>query len=121
MKTMQVLTPTLHGALDYIAAVGLIIFPLLLGFSGLSAWLSVAGGVGLIAYSLLTDYTFSLAGVLSFKTHLILDLTAAATFAIAPFLFGWTGIVMAYYLVMSGGVIVVVTLSNSQPQQSDPA
>ncbi|MGI9286255.1 MAG: hypothetical protein ACR2P1_12775 [Pseudomonadales bacterium] len=112
MNSIRFLTPTIHGALDYAAAAGLIVLPFLLGFEGLALWLSVAGGAGLIVYSLVTDYTFSVASALSFKTHLLLDLSAAAAFIVAPFLFGWTGLVMGYYFVMAVGVIVVVALTN---------
>ena len=85
-------------------------------FDGLSKWLSVAGGAGLIGYSLLTDYAFGIASVISFRTHLVLDLTAAAAFIAAPFLFGWSGFVMGYYFVMAAGVIAVVALTNSKPE-----
>ena len=80
MNTLRFLTPTLHGALDYAAAAALIVLPFLLGFDGLALWLSVIGGVGLIGYSLLTDYTFSAVSLISFKAHLVLDLAAAAVF-----------------------------------------
>jgi len=119
MNSIRFLTPTTHSALDYAAAAGLITLPFLLGFGGLTLWLSVAGGVGLIGYSLLTDYAFGVSSVLSFKTHLVLDLTAAAVFIAAPFVFGWTGLVMGYYFVMAGGVIVVVALTNSSPATVD--
>lgn len=115
MNSIRFLTPTIHGALDYVAAAGLIVLPFLLGFDGLALWLSVVGGVGLIVYSLVTDYTFSAASMLSFKTHLVLDLAAAAVFIAAPFMFGWTGFVMGYYFVMAAGVIVVVALTNPNP------
>lgn|GEM_PF-3134511 len=52
---LQFLTPALHGVLDYVAAAALIALPFLLGFQGIELWLSVAGGAGLIAYSLLVD------------------------------------------------------------------
>ena len=116
MKTLRFLTPTIHSVLDYVAAAGLIIFPFVLGFDGMALWLSVAGGAGLIAYSLLTDYAFGVAGVFSFKTHLALDLTAAAAFIAAPFIFGWTGLVMGYYFVMAIGVVVVVALTNPETE-----
>ena len=115
MNSIRFLTPTIHSALDYAAAAGLIALPFLLGFDGLSKWLSVAGGAGLIGYSLLTDYAFGIASVISFRTHLVLDLTAAAAFIAAPFLFGWSGFVMGYYFVMAAGVIAVVALTNSKP------
>jgi hypothetical protein len=115
MNSIRFLTPTIHGLGDYAAAAGLIVLPFVLGFDGLALWLSVAGGVGLITYSLLTDYAFSVASVISFKTHLVLDLAAAAVFIAAPFVFGWTGLVMGYYFIMAAGVIVVVALTNANP------
>lgn len=124
MKRFQILTPTIHGALDYLAAAGLIVLPFLLGLGETSAvaqWLSVAGGIGLIAYSLATDYAFGAVGILSFRGHLILDLLAAAAFAVAPFVFGWTGLTMGYYLVMAAGVLVVVALSSAGEQVADMA
>ena len=114
MNSFRFLTPTIHGALDYAAAGGLIIFPVLLGFDGLTLWLSVAGGVGLIGYSLITDYAFSVAPVISFKTHLVLDLAAGAVFIAAPFVFGWTGLVTGYYFVMAAGVSAVVALTGPE-------
>ncbi len=115
MNNIRFLTPTIHGALDYAAAAGLIVLPFLLEFDGLALWLSVAGGVGLILYSLLTAYTFSVASVISFKVHLVLDLAASVVFIAAPFVFGWTGFAMGYYFVMAAGVIVVVVLTDPNP------
>lgn len=112
MRNIRFLTPTVHGLLDYAAAAGLIILPFVLGFDGLAVWLSVAGGVGLIVYSLLTNYAYSIAPVLSFKTHLLLDLAAGAVFVAAPLVLGWTGLVMGYYFVMATGVFIQVALTN---------
>lgn len=105
---MKFLTPAMHGALDYIAALTLIVAPFILGLEGLALGLSVAAGVGLIAYSLLTDYLYSIAKVIPFKLHIIFDTLAAVVFIIAPFLFGFTGIALIYYLVMGFGVLAVV-------------
>lgn len=116
MNSIRFLSPTLHGAGDYAAALALIVLPFLLGFDGVALWLSVAGGVGLIGYSLLTDYTFGAASLIPFKTHLVLDLAAAAAFIAAPFVMGWTGLVMGYYFVMAAGVIVVVLLTNTNAE-----
>ena len=80
----QFLTPTVHGLLDYAAAAGLIVLPFLLGLgatSQLALWLSVAAGIGLVAYSLATDYTFGAVGLFSFRAHLVLDVLAAVRFA----------------------------------------
>ena len=118
---MKFIKPSVHGALDYIAALALIAIPFLLGFEGLALWLSVAGGVGLIAYSLLTDYALSVAKVLPFDFHIIFDSLAAVVFIAAPFVFGFTGIVQIYYIVMGLGVLVVVAFSSkdqAEPKQN---
>lgn len=112
---LQFLSPALHGVLDYLAAGALIVLPFLLGFAGIELWLSVAGGAGLILYSLLTDYRFGLVGVLSFNLHLVLDLTAGVALFAAPFLLGFGAVATLYYPVMAVGVFVVVTFSNRMP------
>lgn len=122
----QILTPTLHGLLDYAAAAGLIVLPFLLGIGEISAlaqWLSVAAGFGLAAYSLATDYAFGVRGVLSFQSHLALDVSAAVAFIAAPFLFGWSGLVFGYYIVMATGVLLVVAVSKpaEKPSRAEAA
>lgn len=110
------LTPTLHGLLDYAAAAGLIVLPFLLDLgavSPLASGLSVVAGIGLVAYSLATDYAFGVFRLLPFRMHLMLDVAAAIVFLAAPFVFGWRGLVLGYYLVMGVGVLAVVALSTT--------
>jgi len=73
---MKFLTVKLHGLGDYAAAAVLIVAPFFLGLkeqSMIAHWASIAGGVGLIIYSLLTDYTYSIAKIIPFKVHLVFD------------------------------------------------
>ena len=112
MNKIQFLTPKIHGILDYVAAVGLIGFPFLLALEGIALWLSVGGGVGLIGYSLLTDYTYGTLPIFSYGTHLALDITAAIAFFASPFIFGFQGATLVYYFVMGAGVTAVVAFSN---------
>lgn len=105
---LQFLTPTQHGALDYIAAGALIVLPFLLGMQGIELWLSVAGGAGLIIYSLLTDYHFGMVKLLNFDLHLVLDLAAGVAFLLAPFVLAFGMVATIYYLIMALGVMAVV-------------
>ena len=110
------LTPTLHGLLDYAAAIGLIVLPFLLDLgavSQLASGLSVVAGIGLVAYSFATDYALGVFRLLSFRAHLVLDVAAAVVFLAAPFVFGWRGLVLGYYLFMGAGVLAVVALSTT--------
>lgn len=115
--TMKFLTPTLHGLGDYAAAAALILGPLFLGIaeqSVIAHWFSIAGGIGLIVYSLLTDYTFSIAKAIPFKAHLLLDAAAGVAFLALPFVLGLDGVVRLYFFVMGAGVLFVVAVSDSQ-------
>lgn len=105
---LQFVTPALHGALDYVAAGALIVLPSVLGLQGIELWLSVAGGAGLILYSLLTDYRFGVVKLLNFDLHLLLDLAAGAAFLIAPFVLGFSAVATIYYPIMALGVMAVV-------------
>lgn len=108
---LQFLNPALHGVLDYFAAGALIVLPFFLGFDGIELWLSVAGGIGLILYSLITDYTFGAVKLVSFDVHLLLDLAAAVAFLAAPFALGFGFLAAIYYPVMAVGVIAVVAFT----------
>ena len=116
---MQFLSPKAHGVLDYIAALTLIIAPFVIGLQQIALWLSVGAGIGLIVYSLLTDYAVSIAKAVPYKLHLFFDGAAALTFIAAPFVLGFTGAAMTYYLVMGVGVLAVVAVSSTSTQVVD--
>ncbi|MEL7538836.1 MAG: hypothetical protein AAFZ58_13945 [Pseudomonadota bacterium] len=111
---MQFLTPTLHGLGDYAAAIVLIAAPFALGISEQSViaqWFSVAGGAGLIVYSLLTDYAYSAVPLIPFNVHLVLDSLAGIAFIGLPFVLGLTGVAMIYFIAMGAGVLLVVAVT----------
>lgn len=113
---MKILSPTIHGFIDYAAAVALIVAPFLVLPSGapqIAVLLSVAAGAALIIYSLITDYSVSARKAIPFKVHLLIDFVAGAAFVVAPFILGFEGITQAYYLVMGAAVIAVVLLTDS--------
>ncbi len=109
MDSIRFISSSLHGMLDYAAAVVLIAVPLMLNFqatSALALWLSVLAGVLLVAYSLITDYGLSVVKLIPFNVHLILDALAGVAFLIAPFLFGFEGLIRWFYL--ANGLIVLL-------------
>ena len=114
---IRFISPQIHGILDYVASVNLIVFPFVLDLGATSAialWLSVGAGVGLFIYSLFTDYAFSVANALPFKLHLALDVAAGAVFIAAIFVLGFEGLVAAYYAVMAIGVFALVAVHESR-------
>ena len=114
--SFRIITPRVHGLLDYMSAIVLILAPSVLEFNEVSPyayWLSVIAGVILILYSLMTDYDFSIGMLIPLKTHLVIDFSAGVLFILWPFIFDFTGLALAYYLVMGFGVLLVVGLTQS--------
>lgn len=112
---IRFISPKLHGAFDYIAGMNLIILPFLLDLGAgnpVGLWLSVGAGAGLIVYSLFTNYSFSAVNAVPFKLHLALDVAAGIVFIAAIFVFGFEGLVAAYYAVMALGVFALVAVTN---------
>ena len=117
--SFRIITPRVHGLLDYMSAIVLILAPSVLEFNEVSPyayWLSVIAGVILILYSLMTDYEFSIGMLIPLKTHLVIDFSAGVLFILWPFIFDFTGLALAYYLVMGFGILLVVGLTQSDEE-----
>jgi hypothetical protein len=114
---MQIISPRLHGVLDYAVAAALIAVPLLLDFAAESiaaTVISVTGGVGLVTYSLLTDYSAGIRQLVPWRVHLALDTVAAVALLAAPFAFGFGGLARGFHLLVAVSVLVVVALSQRE-------
>lgn len=119
---MRFISNQVHGMIDYALAVALIVLPFVLGFQAISPighWLSVGAGAGLFVYSLLTGYSLGLRKMIPYGAHLALDFAAGLVFLAAPFVFGFTGQVQAYFLAVGVAVVLVVLLSD--PKEASPA
>ena len=115
----RIISSGVHGILDYVSAIVLILVPGVLAFDEISPfayWLSVIAGCVLILYSLMTDYEFSIGMFIPLRIHLVLDFSAGILFILWPFIFDFTGLAMAYYLVMGFGILLVVALTQSDEE-----
>ena len=112
---LRMITPTLHGVIDYSAGVGLILAPFLLQLGDstqMAIWVSVAMGGAVLVASALTDYRLGLLRTIPFGGHLAIDLVAATAFILTPFLLNMQGLDMHYYLTNAAIVYLVVGLSD---------
>ena len=88
---MRFIPTRLHAPLDYIVGAGLIAAPWIFQFSDLTTptVLSIVLGVGLIAYSLVTNYELGVWRVAPMAVHNLFDVAAGAVAVAAPWLFGF--------------------------------
>ncbi len=123
MNAIRFVPTWLHGYFDYIGGIGLIAAPFVFGFfshGGMPVILPMVLGIGLIVYSLLTNYERGLPGLkfIPMPVHLILDFLAAALLAVSPFLFGFSNQAPNVWLphVVAGiTVIILVLVSQTRP------
>ena len=125
MNSIRFVPSSVHSIFDFIGGIALIACPFIFGFysmGGIAVILPIVLGVGLILYSLLTDYERGLPGLkfISMQVHLILDFIAAVFLIAAPFLFGFANQGLNVWLpfVVAGvGVILLVLVSQTHAYQ----
>lgn len=118
--TIRFLPQHIHGALDYVVAVTLIVVPFILNLrqdSEFAHWLSVAAGVGLFLYSLATDYSVGVVSAISIRQHLALDFMAGALFVILAVVAGFETEAAVFYGVIGAAVLAVVAVTDLGPSR----
>jgi hypothetical protein len=123
MNTIRFVPTQVHGIFDYIGGIGLIASPFIFGFysmGGIAVILPIVLGIGLILYSLLTNYERGIPGLkfIPMPVHLVFDFVAAAFLAVAPFLFSYSNQGLNVWLpqVVAGiAVILLVIVSQTHP------
>ena len=88
---MRFIPTRFHAPLDYIVGAVLIAGPWIFQYSdsGAATAISIVLGIGLIAYSLFTNYELGLWKVAPMAVHNLIDIVAGALLVAAPWLFGF--------------------------------
>lgn len=98
---MRFLPTRVHGVLDYTVGALLVFLPIVGGFADpptAAAAVPVALGLAALLYSAVTAYEWGAVGLLSMRTHLLLDLGSGVLLAASPWLFGFSDRVWAPHL-----------------------
>lgn len=99
---MRFINTRVHGMMDYLMGILLIISPWLFGFAhgGPAQWVPIILGLGALVYSMITDYEMGLLKILSMKVHLGIDLIAGLFLATSPWIFGFSQEVYLPHLIL---------------------
>jgi hypothetical protein len=115
--SIRVLSTNIHGAIDYLYGLGLIVFPWAGGFADLPIardLLIVAGGFTM-GYSMLTRYEWGMAKVVPMKTHLLLDFLVGVLLIAAPYVGGFSKRVWVPFVVFGAFAIVASLITKKMP------
>ncbi|MDB5477936.1 MAG: hypothetical protein JWM96_431 [Alphaproteobacteria bacterium] len=110
----------IHAIIDYIVGAALIAAPWVLGFaaeadtnsaSAYATWTAVGVGVLLLCMSLITKYEYSLAKIVAFPTHLVMDMVAGLFLALSPWLFNFADFVYMPHVIVGCGEILIAFMT----------
>ena len=117
MKAIRFIPTGIHAYFDYIGGIGLLAAPFVFGFfrfGGPAVIIPMVLGIGLILYSLLTNYELGIPGLkfIPMSLHLAFDLVASAFLAVSPFLFGFTNLAPNAWLphIIAGVTVILLVL-----------
>lgn len=109
---MGIIPTRVHGVIDYLSGIVLIIAPWLLDFDdGAQAWVPMIIGASVIAYSILTDYELGIIRAIPMQAHLTLDVLGGLVLAASPWLFGFADDVWAPHVILGIAEIGVVAMT----------
>jgi hypothetical protein len=102
-----------HAVLDYLVGVLLLAAPYLFGFAtgGPAQMVPMVLGAGIIVYSLLTRYELSIAKLIPYRIHLMIDVLGGLVLLASPWLFDFTDVIIWPHVTVGILELVVVALS----------
>lgn len=112
-----------HNVLDYVIGGALALSPSLFGFSAVPAArnLFLVLGLGLIGYSLLTRYRYSIAKIIPIGVHMALDVGAGVVLMLGPWVFGYSNLITGgqtlVHFVFGLGAIGLVALTRPRTER----
>lgn len=118
---MRFINTRIHGMIDYMMGILLIISPWLFGFAngGAAQWVPIILGVGAIFYSIVTDYELGLLKLIPVKAHLMIDLVAGIFLAASPWIFGFADEVYLPHLILGIAEIGASLMTKQHPSYEE--
>ena len=105
---MKILSPRVHGYLDYGVVALLLLAPSLFGFAGVPATICYVLAVAHAAMTLLTAFPLGLAKIIPFSIHGAIELLASVFLLAAPWIFEFSAVPAARNFFVASGVALAV-------------
>ncbi len=118
---MKIISPRIHGVLDYLASLILMGAPWLFGFAagGAETWIPVTLGTVFIGYSLFTNYPLSISRLIPMRAHLSMDIFGGIFLAASPWLFRFSDAVFMPHLIFGIISIAAGVMTNPASESSE--
>jgi hypothetical protein len=114
-----IISPVVHGVLDYPLAAALIAGPLVLDFdNGAAEWIAIAFGVGASVLAVGTAWPTGIVRIIPPLLHGYADITVTAALIVLPFIVGFADhtTALVYYLVVGVGGLGATLATRFEPR-----
>jgi len=117
----KIITTRVHGYIDYIVGIFLILLPWIIGLDPTAPQASVPIVLGVMAlvYSLFTKYELGLIRTIPMSVHLKLDMLSGLVLALSPWLFGFSKEVFLPHLIAGLFEVIAALVTSSSSNSSD--
>lgn len=109
---MKILNSTLHGIIDYLVVIFLIVAPSLFSLSETGTqYCYILAGVHL-GLTILTNFKYGIIKVIPFKIHGIIEYIVGAALIVSPFILNYDGVDKTFYIGFGIAVLVTALITN---------
>ncbi len=110
----KILTPTLHGYLDYVTVVLFLAAPTVLGLTGMAGIFAYVLAIIHLAMTLVTDFPLGVYKLMPFALHGWVERVVGPVLILVPFVFGFANTATSFYVVIGVVIILVGLLTDYQ-------
>lgn len=103
---MKILSPKIHGVLDYAVVLVFLAAPTLLGLTGAAARLSYLLAAVHLSLTLLTDFPMGALRLIPLPVHGGIELAVGPALLAAPWILGFTAHARIFYLAAGAAIFV---------------
>ena len=103
---MKILSPKIHGVLDYAVVLAFLAAPTLFGMTGVAALLSYALAAVHLGLTLLTDFPMGALRVIPLTFHGWIELAVGPALLAAPWILGFSGHARIFYVAAGAAIFV---------------
>ena len=114
---MKILSPTLHGYIDYAVVVLFLFAPTLIGLTGIAGTIAYALAGIHLAMTLVTDFPLGVVKLIPFTVHGWVERIVGPVLVMLPFILGFGPPAQGFYIVVGIAIILVGLLTDYQATQ----
>ncbi len=120
---MKILTPRIHGILDFVVVALFALAPTLFGLSGTPATISYALAVIHLILTLTTAFPYGILKLIPFTVHRALEVVVSILLVLAPWIFGFAAEDNAKMFYIGSGILIFIVYltTDYKAAEADPA